>query len=130
MTNPLGIKRFDKNNIDSVRDIVEKKIKELEAETGMTFSTGSITYGGFELTLQCKVDLNPNGMPAKEMSFLTNCMSEGLKPEDLGSTFIDGRSRYKIIGHKINTRYNIICERTDGKEYSFKGRYIAELLGR
>jgi len=80
------INSFSKGNIKIVRDMIQKKLDELQ-EMGITVQLGSIRYTDSSLTAKVNAEpvmktlMNPKDLFAKE------CHLYGLKKEDYKETF-------------------------------------------
>lgn len=94
------ITKFDKQNLNVVRDVIEKALKEAGVDIGVTFRTGNCTYGDAECKFQLSVRVaDPKAQEnAKKESFNRYCRSFGLRPEDYGTTITTAGKRLTLIG--------------------------------
>lgn len=120
------IQKFDSNNVELIRDVLDKTLKELFQTTGIKFNIGRITYAPNEFN--CKltaliVDINnPEEVNTSvkllkyKKDFESNCWKFGLKLQDLGTRKSIQGVNYKLIGSSTSSKkYPLICRKSDGK---------------
>lgn len=122
------ITKLDKAALKSLRDPIEAELKALGERLGLTFQIGNGSFGdGSEATFKMliKVD-DPEAQRAlAKAGWDRNCRyigmdynnpdESGLRPEDFGTEFMSGTTKYRTTGINIGrSKYPIAAEIISG----------------
>ena len=116
----MEINKFDNSNIKMVRDLIQKKLDELQMEIGVSVTLGNIKYN--EDSLHAKVDAVPVAKAVQAAANPQNMFNKkgfmvGLKPEDYKARFMsNGKVMTFVKFDFAKHKYPVIT--TDGtKQY-------------
>lgn len=113
MTRDLAIK---------VRDDLNKAIAEVFKKYNLSGSINSVSYTNSDIKVKISaVEITDEVSSEEEVLFKRNAFLVGLKQEAYGTEFINGNSRFKLIGVKPNRpKFPILGkELKSGKIYKF-----------
>lgn len=120
---------FNRTNLKTFRDKLDKLLKEFSEENGVKASVGNFTFSDTEFRTQLTVASSNNPEEIEKNKFAKECFLFGLKEEDYGRSFETYNGKYKITGFKPrSTKYPIIgtCLST-GKSYKFPDSILTKL---
>ena len=129
---------IDRNSLKNMRPLIDAALAELGQELGVKFEIGNARFSrtGDNATFKLEVaTIGDDGeVKSKDVeNFKKNCYKWGMKPTDLGETFLTyDRKEYKIIGANPRRWKNpILCESLkNGKTFIFPGDAVKAHLDR
>lgn len=136
------IKAFDNQNLKQIRSDIDAAFAALRQKHGVTLSIGTISYDREGVKATARLTMIAVGDPGVNTNdprqvYLAKAQAEfkrsatlfGLKPEQYGSIFKQGRESYKLVGLKPRAGvYPVLGQRlSDGKTYKFPESVIASL---
>lgn len=113
------ITRFDSNNLDEVRDVINKTLEATLKQYGLTAKIGNIRYGGndFRTTLTVSTGTQDD---AAEREFAKHAYKFGLPVDLFGKTFKHQGEEFTITGIKPKSRkYPVVATNKRGTSYKF-----------
>ena len=113
------IKSFDRISIRFLQAAVSDALKKVGEAFGVEFKVGG---GHFNPThYACRLDVAIAGTePQEAQDFRQYADVFGLKPDDLGRTFLDRGRRFTIVGLLPRSRsYPILAQNDRGTRYKF-----------
>lgn len=121
----LTLTSFDIASARTVKALIERKLKEIEDEIGVT-----VEVNNFRLSSVNTMLINAAVSVGSEVkmedtdigrAFILNAARSGIDKSSLGKVFYERGTGYKIIGWKSgNFKYPVIAERVrDGRTYKF-----------
>jgi hypothetical protein len=117
--------KFDKTNLLTIREILNKKLEELRKETGIKFSINNISYNTYNFSTKLEAVIENKIKENFREHFNQYAILFGLNNEDYGKSFKKGNKTFTIA--RIDPRKRkmpIICSASDGKEYKFTPEII------
>ena len=126
--------KFTRKTIPPVREAIEKALREVGSEYGLSFEVGKIGFFDTSLTakIECVINNEENGdnSVAKHI-WDKHCVIFALKPEDFGKTFESKGNIFEICGCKPNnTKYPILAKKSNGRVFKFNVASITFKLNR
>jgi hypothetical protein len=125
------IKQLDKQNIQMLRDAVQKSLDKVGDMYGLTIKLGNIRYDNlsFRSKVEAYVDEPASGVGYEQEAFNSTCFMYGLKPEDyLKEVTLNGQkfwgTKAKIYGFNPRSRKYPVLVRTDSGQLIKSGRNI------
>lgn len=119
---------IDRPFVKLLREKLQKKVEELEAEFQLSIHVGNATFS--ETNVNFKIEcaaINDKGEVLDRASedFKSYARLYGLQPEDLGKSFTWSGDSYTITGlNSRSSKHPIIVERKDGKKFKFSADQI------
>lgn len=112
---------FTPATLTSLRNRLNAILKPLAQELGINIEAGNAVYGrtgdNAKITLvMCNIAADGTLVSKEHTAFLQYCNIYGLKPDDLGRTFMWGGKTYKLVGLKPGNRYPFLAE-CGGRRY-------------
>lgn len=122
----MKFNNFDKSNLNNFRVIFERKMKELEEETGVSVKLKNITFQDFTFTSKVEAVVSDQKTNVKQSEFSAHAYKFGLNPEIHGKTFFHNGHTYRITDIAPRARkYPVIAINEDnGKSYKFSADMI------
>lgn len=126
---------IDKTGIRLLRGQIETALAELGAKHNLAISVGSASYlPGKNVTfkLECAaIDTNGEVATTEAEAFKSYAAIFGLKPDDLGKSFVSAGKKLKIIGCAPRSRkFPILCEDSNGSVFKLSEYSVINGLGR
>ena len=113
------IKSFDHTSIRFLQTAVSDALKKVGEAFGVEFKVGG---GRFSPThYGCRLDVTIAGTePQEAQDFRQYADMFGLKPDDLGRTFLDRGRRFTIVGLLLRSRsYPVLAQNERGTRFKF-----------
>ncbi len=119
----MSVTRFNRHNLQEVREVIETALVTVREETGLNVQLGACRFqpnsATFKLEIQT-VDEDGKAFDEGAANFRVFARDFGLEPEDLGKVFVSNGIEYTVSGLKPrNRKYPIIATRADGKTFKF-----------
>ncbi len=120
--------------IRDIRPLIEEELEDLGKTLGVKFDVGNCSFSYDTCKFQLKMGIvNSDGAVAtvEASDFKLRAFRYGLKPEDLGRTFVTSLgTAYEIIGAKPRSpKYPIIGkDPLTGKTYKFPAKVVSRGL--
>jgi len=132
----MVIKSFTRESVKSVSQDIVDLLKEYGEKHGLSITSdgGRFDDTSFKMKIKCDV-LDDSGHIETEIekNFKVYACQYGLKPEDLGETFIHNGQNFKIAGCKVprrNTRYPIVGqEMFSERRFKFTAAVVKRGMG-
>ncbi len=130
----MTITKFDVTHLRKINKRIESALAVVAKEFGIDIKTGSsyIKEEGDTATTKVEIrviDKDGNAFDEDAANFKVFAEEFGLKPEDLGKTFITNFIEYTITGLKPrNRKYPILVVNKKGKCYKFPSRLIQKIF--
>ena len=115
---------LDRQTVKYIREQIQQTLDTYFPERKrFKIEVGNATFTDSEVTFKVNfATIGKNG-EVKDKSaedFKRAAFAYGLKPEDLGKSFVTAGVQYTITGLKRSSRrYPILAKRSDGKQYKF-----------
>lgn len=126
----MKFNNFNKSNLKNFRVLFEAKMKELEAETGVSVQLKNINFQEFSFTSKVEAIISDQKTNVKDSEFAEHAYKFGLSPDINGKTFFHNGNTYRINGIAPRARkYPVLAINEDnGKSYKFSADMINILL--
>ena len=127
------IQHFDRATCNAVREAVEKALRPVAEEFGLTLTMrgGSFMATNYSPKIEFAVQGEGGIVMGKEAeSFKVNAFIYGLAPTDLGKSFTYGGQSYTITGLGKGKSPILAKRVTNGKTYKFPPDVVKALLAR
>ena len=128
----MTITKFDTHSLKKVNNRIELALSIVAKEFGIDIKTGGSKYTDDNATTKIELrvlDKDGNAFDEDAANFKVFAKDFGLKPEDLGKTFITNFKEYTITGLKPqNKKYPILVVNKKGKCYKFPIKLIQKIF--
>ena len=124
---------FDRDRAKRIQDDMLRALKAVEDQHGVKFEIGRTAIGDtIQMSVECS-RIGPGGRAFNKelLDFKQFADGYGLKPEDLGRTFVVRGTPYEIVGLNIAApKYPILGKcKASGRIYRFPAQLVATALG-
>lgn len=127
----MKINKFDKVTMTQMRAAFEKKMAELEAETGVKFTVGRMTYQENTFKTRVEAVIADKVQTVVANKWNANCWRYGLSPEDRNKTFRSQGEVFTAVDIEPRKyRRPIICVNTKGQRYVFPADVVKAMVAR
>lgn len=125
---------LDRQTVKYIREQIQQTLDTYFSERKrFKIEVGSATFTDSDVTFKVNLATIGKNGEVKDKSaedFKRAAFAYGMKPEDLGKSFMSGGVRYTITGLKRGSRrYPILAQRSDGKSYKFPADVVRLHLG-
>lgn len=134
---------FDKQNLKSVRAILQKAFDKIKEEHGIVLSCGTIRFDSTSFRTRLEAHVSGKGtktLPSKYDSLEDVAISHGydkrvISNDDVNKEFklnTWSKETYVILGGQIRAyKFGVLAkDKTTGKEFKFRVQDVAHALGR
>ncbi|MDX5412825.1 MAG: hypothetical protein LPK02_07235 [Rhodobacterales bacterium] len=121
----MHITSFDRHSALNVKTAIERKLKEIEDELGVTIAVNKIKLSSTRtMIMDTAVSIGKELLleeTEQGRAFAWAAERAGISKDALGQTFYSRGVGYKVTGWKsANFKYPVLCERIrDGQEFKF-----------
>lgn len=113
------IKEFDRTSIRLMESAVSDALGNVGEAFGVEFKAGRGQFSPTQFTFRLHVTI-AGAEPQEAQDFRQYADLYGLKPDDLGRTFLDRNRRFTIVGLLPRSqRYPVLAQNDRGTRYKF-----------
>lgn len=116
-----------KDKLKAISVDLHAAIADVAKKHGVEFVPAGGTYDPTSSEGRLSIRIRTAGIDPEAARYTEAAASVGLKAEDLGRTFTQGRKTYTIVG--LSRSYKVCLKDTDGKPYQSTVLAIRKVLG-
>lgn len=128
----MTITKFNRLSLKKINNRIESALAVVAKEFGIEIKVGGCSCTDDSATTKVELrvlDKDGNAFDEDAANFKVFAEEFGLKPKDLGKTFITNFTEYTITGLKPrNRKYPILVVNKKGKCYKFPSRLIQKIF--
>lgn len=118
-------------NFKAFRKDLDKAMEGLAKQYGITLKAGNISYD--DNTFTVKVMAERTDVDVQKTQFMSNLMFMkwyGFTENDYKAKVVMNGKTYTLIGFKPGNKYDVVAERSDGKQFALVAEQVIKAMGR